>query len=64
MAILNKRLFYRIGLYGIAGIIAYSLYLRANVPPETDAQYCERKGMVKIHNREPLANLNLKSFQN
>ncbi len=48
---LNKRLFYRIGLYSVAGIIAYSLYARANVPPETDAQYCKRKGMVKIHER-------------
>lgn len=51
MSISVKRLLYRIGLYGIAGIVAYSLYLRANVPPETDEQYCERKGMVKIHNR-------------
>lgn len=51
MSILNKRLFYRIGLYSVAGIIAYSLYARANVPPETDAQYCDRKGMVKIHDR-------------
>lgn len=49
MAIIYKRIFARIVLYGVAGIIAYSLYLRANVPPETDAQYCKRKGMVKIH---------------
>jgi hypothetical protein len=48
---INKRLFYRIGLYGVAAIIAYALYARANVPPETDAQYCKRKGMVKIHDR-------------
>lgn len=48
---LNKRLFYRIGLYTVAGIIAYTLYARANVPPETDTQYCKRKGMVKIHDR-------------
>lgn len=51
MSILNKRLYYRIGLYSMAAIIAYSLYARANVPPETDAQYCKRKGMVKIHDR-------------
>lgn len=51
MSILNKRLYYRIGLYSVAAIVAYSLYARANVPPETDAQYCERKGMVKIHDR-------------
>lgn len=51
MSILNKRLYYRIGLYSVAAIIAYSLYARANVPPETDAQYCKRKGMVKIHDR-------------
>lgn len=51
MAIFNKRLLYRIGLYSVAGVIAYSLYLRANVPPETDAEYCKRKGMVKIHDR-------------
>ena len=51
MSILNKRLFYRIALYSVAGIIAYTLYARANVPPETDAQYCSRKGMVKIHDR-------------
>lgn len=51
MSIINKRLFYRIGLYSVAGIIAYTLYARANMPPETDAEYCERKGMVKIHNR-------------
>jgi hypothetical protein len=48
---LNKRLFYRIGLYGVAGIIAYTLYARANVPPEADSQYCSRKGMIKIHDR-------------
>lgn len=51
MSIINKRLFYRIGLYSAAGIIAYTLYARANVPPETDAEYCKRNGMVKIHNR-------------
>lgn len=51
MNIIYKRLFYRIGLYGVAGIIAYSLYARANVPPETDDEYCKRKGMVKIHDR-------------
>lgn len=51
MQIAYKRILARIGLYGIAGVIAYSLYLRANIPPETDAQYCERKGMVKIHDR-------------
>jgi hypothetical protein len=51
MSIFAKRLVYRIGLYGMAGIIAYSLYARANVPPETDEQYCQRKGMVKIHDR-------------
>lgn len=51
MSLLNKRLFYRIGLYSVACLIAYSLYLRANVPPETDEQYCKRKGMVKIHDR-------------
>jgi hypothetical protein len=51
MKIAYKRILARIGLYGIAGVIAYSLYLRANVPPETDAQYCKRKGMVKIHDR-------------
>lgn len=51
MSILNKRLFYRIALYGTAAIIAYTLYVRANVPAETDAQYCKRKGMVKIHDR-------------
>lgn len=51
MALLNKRLFYRIGLYGTAGIIAFSLYVKANVPPETDEAYCKRKGMVKIHDR-------------
>lgn len=51
MNIINKRLFYRIGLYSVAGIIAYTLYARANVTPETDAEYCARKGMVKIHNR-------------
>jgi len=51
MSIINKRLFYRIGLYSVAGIIAFTLYARASVPPETDAEYCERKGMVKIHDR-------------
>lgn len=51
MNIINKRFLYRVGLYSVAGIIAYALYARANVPPETDAEYCERKGMVKIHNR-------------
>jgi hypothetical protein len=51
MSLFNKRLFYRLGLYGVAGIIAYSLYARANVALETDEQYCNRKGMVKIHNR-------------
>jgi hypothetical protein len=51
MTLFNKRLFYRIGLYSVAGVIAYSLYLRANVPPETDAEYCKRNGMVKIHDR-------------
>ncbi len=51
MSIFNKRLFYRIALYSIAGLIGYTIYAKANVPPETDAEYCERKGMVKIHNR-------------
>lgn len=51
MVIFNKQLLYRVVLYTVAGVIAYSLYLRANVPPETDAQYCQRKGMIKIHNR-------------
>jgi len=51
MSIINKRLFARIGLYSVAGIIAFTLYTRANVPPETDAEYCQRTGMVKIHNR-------------
>ncbi|MGA9047050.1 hypothetical protein [Sulfuricurvum sp.] len=51
MSIINKRLFARIGLYSVAGIIAFTLYARANVPPETDAEYCQRTGMVKIHNR-------------
>lgn len=51
MSILTKRLFYRITLYGTAAIIAYILNIRANVPPETDAQYCKRKGMIKIHDR-------------
>lgn len=51
MNILNKRLFYRIALYSIAGLIAYAIYAKANVPPETDAEYCKRTGMVKIHNR-------------
>lgn len=51
MAMINKRLFYRIGLYSVAGIIAFALYSRANVLPETDQQYCKRKGMVKIHDR-------------
>ena len=51
MALINKRVVYRIGLYGVAGIIAFSLYARANVPPETDEEYCERRGMVKIHDK-------------
>ncbi|MDD5159475.1 MAG: hypothetical protein PHI47_05455 [Sulfuricurvum sp.] len=51
MALFNKRLLYRIGLYGLAGIIAFSLYAKANVQPETDEEYCKRKGMVKIHDR-------------
>lgn len=51
MATINKRLLYRIGLYTVAGIIAFFLYTRANVPPETDAEYCKRCGMVKIHDR-------------
>lgn len=51
MTINYKRLLYRIALYSVASVIAYALYLRANVPPETDAQYCQRKGMVKIHDR-------------
>ncbi len=51
MIINYRRILYRIGLYTVAGIIAYTLYARANVLPETDAQYCKRKGMVKIHDR-------------
>lgn len=51
MAINKKRIMYRIGLYGAAGIITFSLYTRANVPPETDEEYCQRRGMVKIHDR-------------
>jgi len=51
LSIINKRLFYRIALYSIAGLIAYTIYAKANVPPETDAEYCKRKGMVKIHDR-------------
>ena len=51
MTINYKRLLYRIALYGVASVIAYALYLRANVLPETDAQYCKRKGMVKVHDR-------------
>lgn len=51
MGIFNKRLLYRIGLYGTAGFIAFSLYARANAVPETDQEYCQRKGMVKIHDR-------------
>ncbi|MCK9372705.1 MAG: hypothetical protein M0P91_05865 [Sulfuricurvum sp.] len=46
-----KRLFSRIALYSIAALIGYTIYAKANVPPETDAEYCKRKGMVKIHNR-------------
>ncbi|MDO9208418.1 MAG: hypothetical protein Q7T91_09210 [Sulfuricurvum sp.] len=51
MATINKRLLYRIGLYTVAGMIAFSLYAKANVPPETDAEYCKRCGMVKIHDQ-------------
>jgi hypothetical protein len=47
----SKRIFYRIGLYGVAGVIAFSLYARANVPLETDQEYCDRTGRVKIHDR-------------
>ena len=41
----------RIVLYGAAGIIAFSIYERGNVPIESDEEYCQRKGMVKIHGR-------------
>lgn len=51
MSFFNRRLLYRIGLYSTAGIIAYSIYARANIPPETDEEYCKRKGMVKIHDQ-------------
>jgi hypothetical protein len=51
MTIIHKRILYRIGLYGVAGIIAFSLYARANVQPETDEEYCQRRGMIKIHDR-------------
>lgn len=51
MSFLNKRIIYRIGLYGTAILIAFTLYARANMPAETDEEYCKRKGMVKIHGR-------------
>lgn len=51
MRMINKRLVYRIGLYGLAGLIAYGLYSRANVIPETEQEYCQKNGMVKIHGK-------------
>lgn len=51
MLAMNKRIFYRIGLYTVAGFIAFTLYARANTPPETDQEYCDRTGRVKIHDR-------------
>lgn len=48
---ITKRVVYRIGLYGVAGIVAFGIYEQGNVPPETDAEYCERTGRVKIHDR-------------
>ena len=39
-----KRLFSRIALYSIAALIGYTIYAKANVPPETDAEYCKKKG--------------------
>lgn len=42
-----KRLVYRIGLYGLAGLIAYGLYSRANVIPETEQEYCQKMVWLK-----------------
>lgn len=51
MAKINKRVVSRIALYSIAGVAAFFIYARGNVPLETDAEYCERTGRVKIQDR-------------
>ncbi|MBN2869906.1 MAG: hypothetical protein JXK04_03020 [Campylobacterales bacterium] len=51
MAKINKRMVARIALYGVAGLAAIFIYARGNVPVETDAEYCERTGRVKIQDR-------------
>lgn len=41
----------RVVLYSIAAIVAFGIYERSQVPVETDQEYCERTGSVKIHDR-------------
>ena len=41
----------RVVLYSIAAIVAFGIYERSQLPVETDEEYCERRGMVKIHEK-------------
>lgn len=41
----------RVVLYSIAAIVAFGIYERSQLPVETDEEYCERRGMVKIHDK-------------
>ena len=51
MGWINRRVVSRVGLYSVAAMVAYSIYAHSNVPVETDEEYCERTGRVKIHGR-------------
>ncbi len=51
MAKINKRMVARIALYSTAAVAAFFIYARGNVPVETDTEYCERTGRVKIDDR-------------
>ncbi|MDD2829318.1 MAG: hypothetical protein PHW18_07055 [Sulfuricurvum sp.] len=48
---MKKAIIYRVALYSIATIIAFGIYHRSQVPLETDQEYCDRTGRVKIHDR-------------